>query len=142
MKNSNKFFLALALVALFTSIFAGSALAADSRIVRFADIYKVKLLGTQPASLQLLGTITCDYVQVNSSVSGKTINIYVYDVKIKYTGVGCGQVKSFKRTINVGTLVPGKYTVLINPDGHGKPQKKVLFIAPMLPANTPTAAIP
>jgi hypothetical protein len=143
MKFGKKFFIVLGLVGILASLFATTAFAADTRVVRYAEVIKVKMLDNQPASFMLLGDITCDKVQFNSSVSGKTISIYAYDVKIKYTGVGCGASKSFKRAINVGTLVPGTYTVLINPDGTGKAQKKFTFIAPMLPATaTPAAAKP
>jgi len=137
MKFGKKFFLVLGLVAILISLFATTAFAANTRVVRFATITKIKLVDDQPASFLLLGNITCDKVQLNSFVSGKTITIYAYDVKIKYTGVGCGPIKNFKRTIKVGTLVPGNYTVLINPDAQGNAQKKLKFVAPILPA-TPT----
>ena len=139
MKFGKKLFLVLGLVALLVGTFASTAFAANTRVVRSAIVSKIKLVDDQPASFLLLGSYTCDKPQINASVSGKTITIYAYDVKIKYTGVGCGPIKNFKRTITVGTLVPGNYVVLVNPDAQGNAQKKLKFVAPMLPA-TPTPA--
>ena len=142
MKFSKKFVLILGLVALLTAAFATTALAADTRVVRFASVVKVKVLDDQPATFRLVGSYTCDKVQVNSSVSGKVITIYAYDVKNRYTGKGCDASLGFRKDISVGVLVPGTYTVLINPDANGKPQKKLNgFIAPLMPV-TPTPAAP
>jgi hypothetical protein len=141
MKFSKKLFIVLGLVALLTAAFATTAFAANTRVVRFADVIKVKVMANQPATFRLLGSFTCDKVQINSSVSGKTITIYANDVKIKYTGKGCDTVTSFRKDISVGTFVPGTYTVLINPDASGKPQKKIsAFIAPLIPTPVPTQA--
>ena len=140
MKFSKKFFLILGLVALLTAAFATTAFAADMRVVRNASVVKVTVLNNQPATFRLLGSYTCDKVQINSFVSGKVINIYAYDIKNIYTGKGCGASKGFRKDISVGNLVPGTYTVLINPDANGKSQKKLNgFIVPLMPA-TPTVA--
>jgi len=139
MKFSKKFLVMLGLVALLTASLVTSAFASDTRLMGFARVDKVKMLDDQPASFSLLGSYTCDRVQVSSSVEGKTISIYARDVKVKHSGTKCDSSKSFKRSVNLGTLVPGKYTVLINPDGSGKAQKKFSFIAPMLPTPAPTS---
>lgn len=135
MKVSKKFFVILGLVALLAATLFTTAFAADTRVVKFATVVKVKVLDDQPATFRLLGSYTCDKVQVNSSVSGKVITIYAYDVKNKQTGKGCDTSTGFSKNISVGTLVPGTYTVLVNPDVNGKPQKKLKgFIAPLIPA--------
>ena len=141
MKFGKKFFLILVLVAILTSLFASTAFAGGTKITRFASVSKVTVLANQPATFRLLGAITCTKVQLNSSVSGKTILIYAYDLKEIGNGRPCGRSKSYRRDITVGTLVPGTYTVLINPDGKGNAQKKLTFVAPLLPA-TATPAVP
>ncbi len=133
MQFSKKLFIVLGLVALLASLFVTTAFAAETRIVRLADVTKIRLLDDQPATFRMLGSYTCDKVQINSSVIGKTISIYAYDVKVRYTGHGCDTSKSYRKEFSIGTLVPGTYTVLVNPDSKGKPQKKFTFIAPMLP---------
>ena len=139
MKFSKKFFLVLGLVAILASLFASTALAADTRTVRYANVSKIRVMDDQPATFRLLGNYTCDKVQFNTSVSGKTITVYAYDAKVRYTGHGCDTTKSFLREITVGPLVPGVYTILVNPNENGKGQKILKgFIAPMIP--TPTAA--
>ena len=139
MKFSKKFFLVLGLVAILASLFASTALAADTRTVRYANVSKIRVMDDQPATFRLLGNYTCDKVQFNTSVSGKVITIYAYDAKVRYTGRGCDTTKSFLREITVGPLVPGVYTILVNPNENGKGQKILKgFIAPMIP--TPAAA--
>ena len=133
MQFNKKLFIVLGLVALLASLFATTAFAADTRIVRLAAVTKIKLLDDQPATFRMLGSYTCDKVQINSSVSGKTLSIYAYDVKERYTGRGCDTSKSYRKEFSIGTLVPGTYTVLVNPDSKGKAQKKFTFIAPVLP---------
>jgi hypothetical protein len=139
-----KLFFITALVAILATaaLPATSALALTTRIVGFATVNKSSVVTSLPASFRLRGTYTCDRVQINSSVSGKTITIYVYNIKIKGGGNTCANEQAYNRVINVGTLVPGNYTVLINPDGNGKPQKKFFFTAPMLPTPTPAPTKP
>ena len=140
MKFGKKFFLVLGLVAILASLFATTAFAAETRVAKYAGVTKIMAINNQPAAFRLLGSFTCDKVQLNSSVSGKVISIYAYDVKIRYTGRGCDTSKSYRKDLTVGTLVPGTYTVLVNPDGTGKAQKTFTFIAPMLPTSTPAPA--
>ncbi len=141
MKFSKKFFIVLGLVAILASLFASTALAADTRIVRYANVSKIRVMDDQPATFRLLGNYTCDKVQFNTSVSGKTITIYAYDAKVRYTGRGCDSTNAFRRDITVGPLVPGVYTILVNPNENGKGQKILKgFIAPMLPAATAAPA--
>jgi|GEM_PF-2022689 len=141
MKFSKKFFLVLGLVALLTAAIATTAFAANTRVVRLADVVKIKMLDDQPATFRLLGSYTCDKVQFNSSVSGKVITIYAYDVKIRYTGHGCDTSKGYRKDVTIGTLVPGIYTIIVNPDANGKGQKVLKgFIAPMIPTPVPTSA--
>jgi hypothetical protein len=143
MNINKKLFITLGLVLLLTATLVAISpvnrvFAADTRAVRFAEVVKVQVLDDQPATFRISGSYTCDSVQLNSSVSGKTISIYVYDVKVKYSGRGCDTSTSFRKNINVGTLVPGVYTILINPDVNGKGQKVLKgFIAPMMSTPTP-----
>jgi hypothetical protein len=140
MKFSKKLFVALCLVALLVATVASTASAAGTRVVRLATVKKVLVLDNQPATFRLIGSYTCDKLQINTAVSGKVITITVQDVKVRYTGKGCDTVKSFRKDISVGTLVPGTYTVLINPDGSGKFQKKLKgFVAPLIPATATPA---
>jgi hypothetical protein len=143
MKFSKKFFVILGLVALLAATLFTTAFAADTRVVKFATVDKVKVLVDQPATFRLLGSYTCDKVQINSSVSGKVITIYAYDVKEKQTGRGCDTATSFSKNFSVGTLVPGTYTILVNPDVNGKPQKKLKgFIAPLMPVTASPLGTP
>jgi hypothetical protein len=134
MKISKKFFIVLGLVALLAGSLFTTAFADSTRVVKFATVNKVQVLDDQPATFSLLGSYTCDKISVNAYVAGKTIYLNVYDVKNRYTGKGCENDRSFKRTVNLGNLVPGTYTVLVNADGIGQPGKRIKnFIAPLLP---------
>jgi hypothetical protein len=134
-KINKKFFLTLGMVVLLATLLVTSACAGDTRIVRFASVTDVKVLGDQPATFRLAGSYTCNQVKVESFVSGKTIYINAYDVKIKYTGQGCDNLTKFRKNVNVGRLVPGVYTIVVNPDANGKGQKVIKgFIAPLIPA--------
>lgn len=140
MKFSKKFLLILSLVAILATLFTTSAFAASTRVVRPATVLSLKVLDDQPATFRLLGDYTCDSVEIKASVSGKTITITADDVKVKYNGKSCGNAKSFRRDLNLGTLVPGVYTIVVNPISGGKPQKTIKgFIAPLIPS-TPTPA--
>jgi hypothetical protein len=140
MKFGQKFFSVLGLVAILASLFVSTALAGGTKIARFANVSKITVVNNQPATFRLLGDITCTKVQLNSSVSGKVISIYAYDLKALGNGQPCGPSKGFRREITVGPLVPGQYTVLVNPDGTGQAQRKFTFFAPVLPATaTPVA---
>jgi len=141
MKISKKLFVVLSLVAILAGMFATTAFAANTRVVRYADVNTFKVLDNQPATFRLLGSYTCDSVQVNAVVSGKIISVYAYDVKTRYTGRGCGKATKFRKDINVGALVPGVYTIIINPSATGRGQKVFKgFIAPMFPTPVPAAA--
>jgi len=138
MKFSKKFFLVLGLVALLTGLFSTVAFAGNKRFARFAEVRKVSIVNSQPATFRLLGNFACTKVQLTSQVSGKVISIYALDLKEIGNGVPCDtKISSYRKDITVGPLVPGKYTVLVNPDGNGKAQKKFSFVAPMLPTPTP-----
>ena len=80
-----KLFFITALVAILATaaLPATSALAMTTRIVGFATVNKVSVVTSLPTSFRLRGTYICDKVQINSSVSGKTITIYAYNIKIK-----------------------------------------------------------
>ena len=144
MKFSKKFFLVLGLVSLLAVLFTTVAFAGGTKIARFASVVKVTTINSQPATFRLLGSYACSKVQLSSSVSGKVISIYAYDLKEIGNGKPCGTTTAgYRKDITVGTLVPGRYTVLINPDGTGRAQKKFTFIAPMMPATaTPAPAKP
>lgn len=138
MKISKKLFITLGLVVLLAATLFTTAFASNTKVVKFASVNKIQVLDDQPATFSLLGSYTCDQVQVNAFVSGKTIYINAYDVKNRYTGKGCDNDRSFKRTVNLGNLVPGMYTVLINVNGNGQAGKKINnFVAPLLPVATP-----
>ena len=121
---------------------ASAAPAQSTRVVGMAHATKLMVLAVQPATFKLIGEYTCDYAQVTSAVAGKTITIYAYDVKIKYNGKPCLQTgsRTFKQIINLGNLVPGIYTILVNPDVNGKAPIKIKgFIAPLIPTPVPSA---
>jgi len=127
------FFLAALVAILATAALPGSPVFASStRVVGFAVVDKVSVVTDQPASFRLRGTYTCDKVQVSSSVVGKTININVDNVKIVGGGNKCQTKQAFNRVVNVGVLVPGKYTVYVNRMNTGMAQKKFTFIAPLI----------
>jgi hypothetical protein len=137
MKISKKFFVTLGLVMLLAATLVTTAFASDTKVVNFANVSKVQVLDNQPATFSLLGSYTCDQLQVNAYISGKTIYINAYDVKIKHTGRGCDNDRSYKRTVQLGNLVPGVYTVLINANENGQAAKKIKnFVAPLLPVAT------
>ena len=142
MKYRNKFLLVLSLVAVLATLFTSTALAASiTRVVRPAVVFDLKVRDDQPATFRLRGTYTCDKVQVSTAVEGKTIIIKVEDVKVRYTGVPCGKTKTFLRDVVITPLVPGVYTVLINPDENGKGQKVIRnFVAPVYATPTPAPA--
>lgn len=141
MKSRSKFVLIMVLVALLTAAFATTAFA-GTRVVRPAVIEKVKLISNQPVTVRLLGYYTCDKAQTSYSVNGKTISIYISDIKVKHTGNGCDQKIGFRKDVAISEpMVPGTYTILINPDGNGKAQKKIKdVVVPLLPTATPSAA--
>ena len=138
MKISKKLFITLGLVVLLAATLFTTAFASNTKVVKFATVNKVQVLDDQPATFSLLGSYTCDQVQMNAFVSGKTIYINAYDVKNRYTGKGCDNDRSYKRTVSLGNLVPGTYTVLINANENGQAGKKIKnFVAPLLPTSTP-----
>ncbi len=143
MKFNKKLFSVLTLAALFLALFTTSAFAFSTRVVRLAQVTDLKVLDDQPATFRLRGTYTCDFVEFKADVSGKTITLTALDTKVKYTGTGCDTPRLFRRDINVGTLVPGVYTVVVNPDANGKGQKVIKgFIAPLIATVTPLPAVP
>ncbi len=147
MKFSKKFFLILGLVALLTAAFATTAFAAGGKEVyqQHATVTKVKVVTTGPgaATIRVMGTYTCDKIRTNTSVSGKTIYIEVWDVKNK--GNDCNKNQNYTRDLSFKSLVPGKYTVLVNvhPD-TGQAQRKLKdLVIPVYPSTpTPTAPAP
>jgi hypothetical protein len=127
------FFLAALVAILATAALPGSpAFASSTRVVGFASVDKVSVVSDQPASFRLRGTYTCDKVQVSSSVNGKVIDITINNVKIVGGGNKCQTKQAFNRIVNVGILVPGKYTVYVNRASTGVAQKKFTFIAPLI----------
>lgn len=137
-----KLFFIVALVALLaTAILPGSAAYADAvKVKGFASVSKVTVLGVSPeVSFKLLGAITCDRLSTNYTVSGKTIAVYAYDVKNVGSGVACEKSKNRIATVTIpGPLVPGVYTVLVNPNESGsKWQKKLQVVVPVSATATP-----
>jgi hypothetical protein len=146
MKSNKKLFSILSLLALLLALFTSQAFAASpTRVVRPARVNDVKVRSAQPATFRLRGSYTCDKVRVETAVSGKTITIRVQDVKVRYSGVACDSThpKAFSRDVVVSPLVPGVYTVIVNPDTNGKGQKVIKgFIAPLYATATPAPSLP
>ena len=144
MKFRKKFLLVLTLVALLTTLIASSAFAAGTKEVyqQHASVSKAKVLSTGPgaATIRVMGNYTCDKIRAHTSVSGKTIYIEVWDVKNK--GNDCDNHDSYTRDLSFKSLVPGKYTVLVNLHPKtGQAQRKLTnLVIPVYPA-TPTPAI-
>ena len=141
MKFNKKFFLILALIALVASMLPTAAFAAGIKTKGFAQVDKYSILSTQPLTLQFKGHLACDRVDIAGSVIGKNIYVSIKDVKMMGTGRPCddSRSKSYLKELSLGTLVPGTYTVYINPDGN-KWDKKFKVLAPMLPTATPAAS--
>ena len=132
-KFKKLFFLAALVAILATVALPGSPVfALSTRTVGFASVNQASVVTAQPASFRLRGTYTCDKVQVSSSVNGKVIDITVNNVKIVGGGNKCQTKQAFNRVVNVGILVPGKYTVYVNRASTGVAQKKFTFIAPLI----------
>ncbi len=137
-----KLFFMTALVALLAVVVlpATSAFALTTRKVRFATVDKVTVVSAQPASFRVRGTYICDKPQIVSSVQGKVITINVWSAKIVDGDTPCATKQSYNRLVNVGVLVPGKYTVYINRTTSGQ-AKKFTFIAPLIATRTPTPQV-
>lgn len=106
-----------------------------------ATVTKAKVMSTGPgaATIRVMGSYTCDKVRTHTSVSGKTIYIEVWDVKNK--GNDCNNSHTYTRDLSFKSLVPGKYTVLVNLHPKtGQAQRKLTnLVIPVYPA-TPTPA--
>lgn len=143
MKFSKKFFIMLGLVSLLATAFVTTAFAAGGKEVyqQHATITKAKVVTTGPgaATIRVMGNYTCDKVRTSASVSGKTIYIEVWDVKNK--GNDCDHENTFGRDLSFKSLVPGKYTVLVNvhPKTNQAQRKLKNLVIPVYPA-TPTPA--
>ena len=142
MKFSKKLFIVLGLVALLTSLFASTAFAGGIKTRGFAVVDKYSVLSSQPLTLQFKGHLACDKALISGSVSGKNITVTILDTKTIGGGKPCvdNRPKAFTKQISFGNLVPGTYTVYVNPDGNGKWQKKFKIVAPLLPTPTPAGA--
>ena len=139
--------LAFALAAMLPSVSANAAAPAPTPkpkeiAVKFAPATKVALVSTAPysATIRVTGSYTCDKVRVTQKVVGKTIYIELWDTKNR--GSECNGSNSYKQTITLSPLVPGKYTVLVNVNPEtgkaGKQLKNV--IVPVGATPTPAAA--
>jgi hypothetical protein len=102
---------------------------------------KYAVLSNQPLTLQFKGHLACDKVEITSAVSGKDIYVTLKDIKFIGGGKPCKDDRpyGFTKQISFATLVPGVYTVYVNPDGNGKWQKKFKVVAPLLPTPTPAS---
>jgi hypothetical protein len=109
-----------------------------------ATVTKAKVISTGPgaAAIRVMGTYTCDKVRTNVSVSGKTISIEVWDVKNK--GNDCNNSHTYTRDLSFKSLVPGKYTVLVNLHPKtGQAQRKLKdLVIPVYPATPAPATAP
>jgi len=146
MKFRKKFLLVLTLVALLTTLIASSAFAAGAKEVyqQHASVSKAKVMSTGPgaATIRVMGNYTCDKIRAHTSVSGKTIYIEVWDVKNK--GNDCDNHDSYTRDLSFKSLVPGKYTVLVNLHPKtGQAQRKLTnLVIPVYPATPAPATAP
>lgn len=140
MKFSKKLFIVFGLVALLTSLMASTAFAANVKTKGFAVVDKYAMLNTQPMTLQFKGHLACDQAMISGSVSGKSLYVTILDTKTIGNGKPCqdARTKSFTKQVAFPGLVPGVYTVYVNPDGNGKWQKKFTVVAPLWPTPTPT----
>jgi hypothetical protein len=139
MKFSKKFFIVLGLVAMLASLFVSTAFAGGIKTKGFAVVDKYAVLSNQPLTLQFKGHLACDKADISGSVSGKNLYVSLRDVKFIGGGKPCddNRSKGFTKQISFTNLVPGNYTVYVNPDGNGKWQKKFKVVAPLLPTPTP-----
>jgi hypothetical protein len=138
MKFSLKFFIVLGLVAILASLFASTAFAGGIKTRGLVEVTKYAVLNNQPLTLQFKGYFGCDAVQVSGAVRGKEIYVTLQEIKFVGNGKACKDERPYGYTkqISFANLVPGAYTVYVNPDGNGKYQKKFKVVAPLLP--TPT----
>ncbi|MCX6068662.1 MAG: hypothetical protein NT121_23430 [Chloroflexi bacterium] len=137
-----KMFYLTVLVALVAALLPGAAFADQIKVKEFAQVDKYALVSAQPMTLQFKGWIGCDKAVISGSVNGKNLYVNILDAKTVGGGKPCDDLRNraFTKQISFGTLVPGNYTVYVNVDEYGKPQKKFKLVAPMLP--TPTASTP
>lgn len=130
-----KLFFLTALVALFAAAVlpASSAFALVPHNARYALVKQASaVVNNQPATIfRLRGTYMCDKVQLASTISGKVITIYAYDINLTPNGKRCSKVQGFNRVISVGRLALGRYTVIVNPTNPGLQQKKFTYITPL-----------
>ncbi len=143
MKFSKKFLFGLSLVAILATLFTTSTFAAGKEVYQqHTSVTKAKVMSTGPgaATIRVMGIYTCDKIRTNTSVSGKTIYIEVWDVKNK--GNDCNSHQPYTRDLAFKFLVPGKYTVLINVHPEtGKAQRKLKdLVIPVYPTPTPAEA--
>jgi hypothetical protein len=93
---------------------------------KLASIRKITLVSTGPytATFHLTGKYTCDKVRFSTDVIGKTIYINVHDVKNR--GNDCDKGGgTYSNWLTFSRLVPGIYTVHVNSDEYGKPDRKL-----------------
>jgi hypothetical protein len=134
-----KLFFLTVLVALVAALLPTAAFADQIKVKDFAQVDKFSVVSTNPMTLQFKGWIGCDKAIISGSVSGKNLYVSILDAKTVGGGKACDDKHSrpYTKQISFGTLVPGNYTVYVNVDGNGKPQKKFKLVAPMLPTPTP-----
>jgi hypothetical protein len=93
---------------------------------KLASLRKITLVSTAPykATFHLTGTYTCDKVRFSSDVIGKTIYINVHDVKNRGNDCDAGG-GTYSNWLTFERLVPGVYTVHVNSDENGVPDRKL-----------------
>jgi hypothetical protein len=135
------FFVTVLFALLATAILPGSAASADAvKVKGFAYVSKITVLSVSPnVSFKFLGDITCDKMLTRYAVRGKAIAVFAYDVKNIGGGAACDKSKSRRGYVTIpGPLVPGVYTVYINPNDAGtKWQKKLTIVVPVIATATP-----
>jgi hypothetical protein len=141
MNFRQKLFVVLGLVALLTSLVASTAFAGGIKTKGFAVVDKYAVLSSQPLTLQFKGHLACDKAEISGTVSGKDIYVTLKDVKFIGNGKPCKDSRpyGFTKQISFTNLVPGVYTVYVNPEG-GNWQKKFRVTAPLLATATPAAS--
>jgi hypothetical protein len=135
-----KLFQVTILVALVAALLPTAAFAEQIKVKDFARVDKYAVVSVNPMTLQFHGWIGCDKAAISGTVSGKDIYVTILDTKTIGGRKACDDKRNraFTKQVSLGTLVPGNYTVYINMDSNGKPQKKFKVVAPMLPTPTPT----
>lgn len=141
----HKIFLSIMALVLLVSTFAVAAPASASSPSKeifnaHAQVTRVKVGSVAPGAvtIRVSGAYACDKVRYDGYVSGKTIYIEVWDVKLK--GNKCDNNVRFSRDLTFTGLVPGTYRVRVNVDPETNKHQRALkgVIVPVYEASAST----